>query len=76
MSAPAEITEFECDLAAAQTAPYWGKLLAAVYAKLGKPRGLAYYLRKGGVPGRTVANRYPIAYAMRKEYWPPPRTAR
>jgi hypothetical protein len=72
MAAPAAMPEFKGNVAAVQTAPYWDKPLAAIAEKLGKPKRLAYYVRKGGVPGSVVANGYPIAYALRKEYWDTP----
>jgi len=72
MAAPAAMPEFRGNVAAVQTAPYWDKPLADIADKLGKPRELAYHLRKGGLPRDVMASRYPIAYAMRKEYWDTP----
>ncbi|MBT4868451.1 MAG: hypothetical protein HON53_25360 [Planctomycetaceae bacterium] len=69
MAAPASMPEFKGNVVAVQTAPYWDKPLAAVERKFGKPKKIAYYLRKGGVPARVLADNYPIAYTMRKNYW-------
>jgi len=69
MAAPASMDEFKGNVAAVETARYWDKPLAAIAEKLGKPRGLAYHLRKGSLPGNVAADRYPLAYAMQKEYW-------
>ena len=69
MAAPAKLPEFKGNVAAVETAPFWDKPLSAIAEKLGKPRGLAYHLRKGSLPGKVAASRYPMAYAMRKEYW-------
>ena len=72
MAAPAKMSEFKGNVAAVETAPYWDKPLAALNEKLRKPRGLAHHLRKGSLPGKVAADRYPLAYAMRKEYWDTP----
>jgi alpha-galactosidase len=69
MAAPAEMREFKGNVAAVQTAPYWDKPLAGIEEKLGKLGKVGYYLSKGGVPGHVVANGFPIAYSLRKEYW-------
>jgi hypothetical protein len=69
MAAPAELPEFKGNVAAVETAPFWDEPLSAIAEKLGKPRGLAYHLRKGSLPGKVAADRYPLAYAMRREYW-------
>ena len=69
MAAPTSLPEFEGDVAAVETAPFWDKPLSAIAEKLGKPRGLAYHLGKGGLPGKVAADRYPLAYALRKDYW-------
>ena len=69
MAAPAELPEFKGNVAAVETAPFWDEPLAAIAEKLGKPRGLAYHLGKGGLPGKVAADRYPLAYALRKDYW-------
>jgi len=69
MAAPADMPEFKGNVAAVETAPFWDKPLAAIAEKLGKPRGLAYHLQKGSLPGEVAADRYPLAYAMHKEYW-------
>ena len=63
------LPEFKGNVAAVQTAPYWDEALAAIAAKFKKPKGLAHHLRNGGLPGKVAADRYPLAYAMRKEYW-------
>jgi hypothetical protein len=72
MAAPAETGKFKGNVAAVETAPYWDKPLAAIADELGKPRGLAYHLRKGSLPGEVAASRYPIAYSLRREYWDTP----
>ena len=72
MAAPAKMPEFKGNVAAVQTAPCWDKPLAAIEGKFGRPKKIAYYLRKGGVPARAVSDNYPIAYALRKNYWDTP----
>jgi hypothetical protein len=72
MAAPATMLEFKGNVATVETAPYWNKPLADIERIFGKPKKIAYYLRKGGVPGRVVADNYPIAYAMRNEFWDTP----
>ncbi len=69
MAAPAAMPEFKGNVAAVQTAPYWDDKLAAIESKFGKPKKIEYYLKKGGVPGKVVSDNFPVAYAMRKEYW-------
>ncbi len=69
MAAPAKLPEFKGNVVAVQTAPYWDKPLAALTEKLRKPRGLTYHLRKGSLPGKVAADRYPLAYSMQKKYW-------
>ena len=72
MAAPVALPEFKGNVAAVQTLPYWDEALAAIAAKFKKPKGLAHHLRNGGLPGKVAADRYPLAYAMRKEYWDTP----
>ena len=69
MAAPAELPEFKGNVAAVETAPFWDEPLSAIAEKLGKPRGLAYHLGKGDLPGKVAADRYPLAYALRRDYW-------
>jgi hypothetical protein len=42
--------------------------IADISAKNAKMK-VGYYLKKGGFPAKNMANSYPIAYEMRKEYW-------
>jgi len=72
MAAPAAMPEFKGNVAAVETAPYWDKPLADIAAQFGRIGKISYYLRKGGVPGRVVADNYPIAYALRKDFWDTP----
>ena len=69
MAEAATMPEFKGNVAAVETAPYWDKSLADIERKFGKPKKIAYYLRKGNVPARVVASNYPIAYEMRKDFW-------
>jgi len=69
MAAPAALPEFKGNVAAVETAPYWDKPLGEIEAKRGKVKGMAYLLKKGGVPARAVSGNYPVAYQMRKEFW-------
>jgi len=69
MAAPAALPEFEGNVAAVQTAPYWDQTLADLEAKRRKPGSLSYHLRKGSLPGEVAARQYPVFYAMRKEFW-------
>ena len=71
MAAPAKLPEFKGNVVAVETAPYWDKPLAEISAKHAKMK-VGYYLRKGGFPAQNMARNYPIAYAMRKEYWDTP----
>ena len=71
MAAAAKLPEFKGNVAAVETALYWDKPLADIAAKHAKMK-VGYYLRKGGFPARNMAKNYPIAYAMRKEYWDTP----
>jgi hypothetical protein len=45
MAAPADLPEFKNNVTAVQTAPFWDAPLAAIDAKLGQVRQMAYYLR-------------------------------
>jgi len=45
MAAPAEMPEFEGNVVAVQTAPYWDEALASIELKHSKVNGMAYFLR-------------------------------
>jgi len=71
MAAPALMNEFKGTVAAVQTAPYWDGPLEAIAAKHAKMK-VGYYLKKGGFPAKNMVRSYPVAYALRKEYWDTP----
>ncbi len=72
MAAPASLPEFQGNVSVVQTALFWDQPLAEIERKFGKPKKIAYYLRKGGVPARVVSGNYPVAYEMRKDFWDTP----
>ncbi len=63
------MAEFEGNVATAHAAPCWDQRPGGVERSFGKGDKVAYYLRKGGVPGSVAAANQPVTYAMRKDFW-------